>query len=297
MKVGFIALIGRPNAGKSTLINSILNEKIAIMSAKPQTTRDVVQGILTTQDAQYVFIDTPGVHKGQNELGRQMSKNALSSAYGVDVILFLADATKPFGKGDEFILNTIKEYDTPVFLLLNKIDLLKKEELIQTLNAWKEVYPFKEIIPLSAKTKDNVETLLDVVKGYLNEGELYYPEGQITDHSERFMVSELVREKVLQLTEEEVPHSVFVRVDNMKFERKVVHIHATIVVDRDSQKGIIIGKGGSMLKMIGEKSRLEMEHMFGKKVFLELFVRAEKDWRNKPKTLTELGYMEPKEEK
>lgn len=290
-KSGFIALIGRPNAGKSTLINSILNEKIAIMSSKPQTTRDVVQGILTTEDAQYIFIDTPGVHKPQHELGRQMSKSALNSAYGVDVILFMADATKEYGRGDEFILENIKSYNTPVFLLLNKIDLLSKEELIACLTKWQEVFNFAEIIPLSAKKNDNIETLLSVIKGYLKEGEKFYPEGQITDHSERFMIGELVREKVLLLTNEEVPHSVFVRVDDMKFERKKVHIHASIVVDRDSQKGIIIGKGGSMLKKIGELSRIDMEEMFGMKVFLELFVRVEKDWRNKNKTLTELGYL------
>ena len=291
-KSGFIALIGRPNAGKSTLINSIVNEKIAIMSSKPQTTRDVIQGIVTTEDAQFVFIDTPGIHKPQHELGRHMSKNALSSAYGVDVILFMVDVTKEFGRGDQFILDNIKDNEAPVFLLVNKIDLISKDVLLQRLNEWQSKFPFAEIIPISAASRDNIPTLLNVIKGYLKEGEPYYPEGQITDHSERFMDAELIREKVLQLTNEEVPHSVFVRIDQIEFDRKKVHIHATIVVDRDSQKGIIIGKGGSMLKKIGEMARKDMEAMYGKKVFLELFVRVEKDWRNKEKTLSELGYID-----
>lgn len=293
-KSGFITLIGRPNAGKSTLLNALLHEKVAIMSSKPQTTRDVVQGILSDEEAQLVFIDTPGVHKPQHELGRQMSRAALSSAYGVDVIYFLADGTSPYGRGDEFILNNIKEYGVPVFLLLTKIDLLSKEELLATLTKWQDVYEFAEIIPISAKKENNLDTLIKVTKGYLKEGEPFYPIGQITDHSERFMCGEMIREKVLQLTEEEVPHSVFVVIDEMKFDRNKCSIHASIVVERDSQKGIIIGKGGAMLKEIGLRARQDIEQMLGKKVYLELFVRVEKDWRNKNRTLTELGYMEPK---
>lgn len=293
-KSGFITLIGRPNAGKSTLLNALLHEKVAIMSSKPQTTRDVVQGILTDEEAQLVFIDTPGVHKPQHELGRQMSRAAINSAYGVDVIYFLADATKEYGRGDEFILNNIKDFGAPVFLLLTKIDLMPKDKLLDTLMKWQSVYEFAEIIPISAKMEDNLDTLLSVTKGYLKEGELFYPEGQITDHSEKFMCGEMIREKVLQLTEEEVPHSVFVVIDEMKFDRSKCHIHASIVVERDSQKGIIIGKGGSMLKQIGLLARQDIEQMLGKKVYLELFVRVEKDWRNKNRTLTELGYMEAK---
>ena len=293
-KSGFITLIGRPNAGKSTLLNALLHEKVAIMSSKPQTTRDVVQGILTDEEAQFVFIDTPGVHKPQHELGRQMSRAAINSAYGVDVIYFLADATKEYGRGDEFILNNIKDFGAPVFLLLTKIDLMAKDKLLDTLMKWQSVYEFAEIIPISAKMEDNLDTLLSVTKGYLKEGQLYYPEGQITDHSEKFMCGEMIREKVLQLTEEEVPHSVFVVIDDMKFDRSKCHIHASIVVERDSQKGIIIGKGGSMLKQIGLLARQDIEQMLGKKVYLELFVRVEKDWRNKNRTLTELGYMEAK---
>lgn len=293
-KSGFITLIGRPNAGKSTLLNALLHEKVAIMSSKPQTTRDVVQGILTDEEAQFVFIDTPGVHKPQHELGRQMSRAAINSAYGVDVIYFLADATKEYGRGDEFILNNIKDFGAPVFLLLTKIDLMAKDKLLDTLMKWQSVYEFAEIIPISAKMEDNLDTLLSVTKGYLKEGQLFYPEGQITDHSEKFMCGEMIREKVLQLTEEEVPHSVFVVIDDMKFDRSKCHIHASIVVERDSQKGIIIGKGGSMLKQIGLLARQDIEQMLGKKVYLELFVRVEKDWRNKNRTLTELGYMEAK---
>lgn len=293
-KSGFITLIGRPNAGKSTLLNALLHEKVAIMSSKPQTTRDVVQGILTDEEAQLVFIDTPGVHKPQHELGRQMSRAAINSAYGVDVIYFLADATKEYGRGDEFILNNIKDFGAPVFLLLTKIDLMPKDKLLDTLMKWQSVFEFAEIIPISAKMEDNLDTLISVTKGYLKEGELFYPEGQITDHSEKFMCGEMIREKVLQLTEEEVPHSVFVVIDEMKFDRSKCHIHASIVVERDSQKGIIIGKGGSMLKQIGLLARQDIEAMLGKKVYLELFVRVEKDWRNKNRTLTELGYMEAK---
>lgn len=293
-KSGFITLIGRPNAGKSTLLNALLHEKVAIMSSKPQTTRDVVQGILTDDEAQIVFIDTPGVHKPQHELGRQMSKAAINSAYGVDVIYFLADATSPYGRGDEFILRNIKDFGAPVFLLLTKIDLLNKEELLDVLLKWQNVFEFAEIIPISAKKEDNLETLLKVTKGYLKEGEMFYPSGQITDHSEKFMCGEMIREKVLQLTNEEVPHSVFVVIDEMKFDRNKCSIHASIVVERDSQKGIIIGKGGSMLKQIGLLARQDIEAMLGKKVYLELFVRVEKDWRNKNRTLTELGYMESK---
>lgn len=290
-KSGFIALIGRPNAGKSTLLNAILQEKVAIMSNKPQTTRDVVHGILTVEDAQFIFIDTPGVHKPQHELGRQMSRSAMNSAFGTDVIYFMANAQQPYGRGDEFILNGLKDMDTPVFLLLNKIDLLSKEELIKCLNNWQEKFPFAEIIPISAKKEKNLDALLNVTKSYLKEGEMYYPKGQITDHSDRFMIAELIREKVLILTNEEVPHSVFVRIDKCDFQKTKVVIHASIVVDRDSQKGIIIGKQGSMLKNIGTMARDEMETLLGKKVYLDLFVRVEKDWRNKNRTLKELGYI------
>ena len=293
-KSGFITLLGRPNAGKSTLLNALLKEKVAIMSNKPQTTRDVIQGILTKGDTQFIFIDTPGVHKPQHELGRQMSKAALSSAYGVDVIYFLADATSPYGRGDEFILNNIKDYGVPVFLLLTKLDLLTKEELLNTVATWQDRFDFTEIIPISAKKSNNLDTLLKVTEEYLKEGAWFYPEGQITDHSERFMVGEMIREKVLLLTEEEVPHSVFVAVDEMKFSRSKCSIHASIVVDRDSQKGIIIGKGGAMLKKIGALSREDIEAMLGVSVYLELHVRVEKDWRNRERTLVELGYMESK---
>lgn len=294
-KSGFIALIGRPNAGKSTLLNAILQTKVAIMSNKPQTTRNIIQGIKTTETAQFVFIDTPGIHKPKSELGKQMSKSALSSAFGVDVVYFLADASAPYGKGDEFILNHLKEMDVPVFLLLNKIDLLRKEELILALNQWQEVYPFAELIPISAKKEDNIHTLLSVTESYLKEGVKYYPDDQVSDHSDRFMMGELVREKVLHLTSEEVPHSVAVVVDELKWKKESIVLHATIYVERDSQKGIIIGKQGAMLKEIGTRAREEMETMFGKRVYLELFVRVEKDWRNRERILRRLGYQDEDE--
>ncbi len=291
-KSGFIALIGRPNAGKSTLLNAILQTKVAIMSNKPQTTRNVIQGIKTTEHAQYIFIDTPGIHKPKHELGRQMSKSALNSAFGVDVVYFLADASKPYGRGDAFILESLKQMQIPVFLLLNKIDLLTKEELILALQSWQEVYEFSEIIPLSARKEDNLATLLQVTDQYLKEGTKYYPDDTISDHSDRFMIGELIREKVLHLTSEEIPHSVAVIIDELKWKKESIAIHATIYVERDSQKGIIIGKQGSLLKEVGTKAREEMEAMFGKKVYLELFVRVEKDWRNRQRILQRLGYSD-----
>ena len=291
-KSGFIALIGRPNAGKSTLLNAILQTKVAIMSNKPQTTRNVIQGIKTTEHAQYIFIDTPGIHKPKHELGRQMSKSALNSAFGVDVVYFLADASKPYGRGDAFILENLKQMQIPVFLLLNKIDLLTKEELILALQSWQEVYEFSEIIPLSARKEDNLATLLQVTDQYLKEGTKYYPDDTISDHSDRFMIGELIREKVLHLTSEEIPHSVAVIIDELKWKKESIAIHATIYVERDSQKGIIIGKQGSLLKEVGTKAREEMEAMFGKKVYLELFVRVEKDWRNRQRILQRLGYSD-----
>lgn len=294
-KSGFIALIGRPNAGKSTLLNAIMQTKVAIMSNKPQTTRNVIQGIKTTEHAQYIFIDTPGIHKPKHELGRQMSRSALNSAFGVDVVYFLADASKPYGRGDAFILDNLKQMQVPVFLLLNKIDLLTKEELILALQSWQDVYEFQEIIPLSARKENNIETLLQVTDQYLKEGTKYYPDDTISDHSDRFMIGELIREKVLHLTSEEIPHSVAVIIDELKWKKESIAIHATIYVERDSQKGIIIGKQGSLLKEVGTKAREEMETMFGKKVYLELFVRVEKDWRNRQRILQRLGYNDEDE--
>lgn len=291
-KSGFIALIGRPNAGKSTLLNAILQTKVAIMSNKPQTTRNIIQGIKTTDTAQFIFIDTPGIHKPKSELGRQMSKSAFRSAFGVDVIYFLADASAPHGHGDHFILERLNEMETPVFLLLNKIDLLSKEELILCLTQWQAIYPFAEIIPISAKKENNLDTLLSVTETYLQEGVKYYPDEQITDHGDRFMMGELIREKVLHLTREEIPHSIAVMVDELKIKKESIQLHATIYVERDSQKGIVIGKQGAMLKEIGSRAREEMEAMFGKYVFVELFVRVEKDWRNRERMLQQLGYQD-----
>lgn len=291
-KSGFISIIGRPNAGKSTLLNSILNEKIAITSQKPQTTRNNISGILTRDDAQFIFIDTPGIHKPHHELGRTLNKSAYSAIAEADVNFWMVDATQPFGTGDEFILEKIKHGHIPCFLILNKIDLLDKEKILTTLRAWQERHAFTEIFPVSALRKDNVEHLLEVTKGYLQEGPKYYPDDMTSDHGEQFQVAELIREKVLQKTEEEVPHSVAIVIEKKEETESKVFISALIVVERTSQKAILIGKQGTMIRNIRMSAQKELKDKFKKRVELELFVRVEKNWRNRTAKLQQLGYME-----
>ena len=296
MKSGFVALIGRPNAGKSTLLNALLNQKIAIISPKPQTTRNAIRGIRTDEDSQIVFVDTPGIHKPHHALGANMNKEALANAGGVDVIYYLVDASVPFGSGDEYVLNTLKQNRLPVFLLLNKIDLLSKDELMELLVAWSKRYDFKEIFPVSAKEEDNLDALLKVTKLYLEDGIQYYPSDQVCDYPEQFIMAEIVREKVLLNTEEEVPHSVAVVIERIRRKRDSLIINAMILVERDSQKGIIIGKQGQMIRKIGMEARKELEEILGSRIFLELFVRVEKDWRNKESKLRQLGYIQTEDE-
>ncbi|MFO1443422.1 GTPase Era [Bacillus sp. Bva_UNVM-123] len=293
-KSGFISIIGRPNVGKSTFLNRVIGQKIAIMSDKPQTTRNKVQGVLTTNDAQYIFIDTPGIHKPKHKLGDFMMKVAQNTLKEVDLILFMVNAQEGFGRGEEFILEKFQAVNTPIFLVINKIDQIHPDELLTIIESYKEKYDFREIVPISALEGNNVEKLLDQIKNYIPEGPQYYPADQVTDHPERFIVSELIREKALHLTREEIPHSLAVLIDKMerKEDKEIVHVMATIIVERDSQKGIVIGKQGKMLKEIGVRARVDIENLLGSKVFLELWVKVQKDWRNKMSNLRDFGFKE-----
>lgn len=290
-KSGFVAIIGRPNVGKSTLLNRIVQQKIAIMSDKAQTTRNKIQGVYTTPEAQIVFIDTPGIHKPKHRLGDYMVESAYSALREVDAVLFLVSADQPRGRGDDFIIEHLRKTKAPVFLVINKIDKIAPDELLPIIEDYRAEFDFKEVVPISATEGNNVDTLLQELVDLMPEGPQYYPEDQVTDHPEYFIVSELIREKVLFLTRDEVPHSVAVVVDSMKRdEYDKVHVQATIIVERDSQKGIIIGKGGKMLKDIGTKARMDIEHLLGNKVFLELWVKVQKNWRDKQTYLTDYGY-------
>lgn len=290
-KSGFVAIVGRPNVGKSTLLNRVVGQKIAIMSDKAQTTRNKIQGVYTTDDAQLIFIDTPGIHKPKHRLGDFMVETAYSALREVDVTLFMISADQKRGKGDDFIIERLRQSQTPVFLVINKIDKVHPDALLAIIEDYSSQMDFAEIVPISATEGNNFETLMKLLIDEMPEGPQYFPEDQITDHPEYFIVSELVREKVLLLTRDEVPHSVTVVVDSMKRDHNdKVHIQATIIVERDSQKGIIIGKGGKMLKQIGTKARLDIEHLLDDKVFLELWVKVQKDWRDKQTFLTDYGY-------
>ncbi len=296
-KSGFISIIGRPNAGKSTLLNAILQEKIAITTPKPQTTRNNISGILTREDAQFVFIDTPGIHKPKHELGRTLNKNAYAAIAEADLNYWMVDATQPFGGGDEFLLEKMKQAKIPVFLILNKVDLLSKEEVLETLIQWQNRMQFAEIFPISALTRENVEHLLEVTKSYLQEGVQYFPDDMISDHGENFQIAEIIREKVLFKTEEEVPHSVAVVIENKEETDTKMFLQALIIVERTSQKSILVGKQGTMIRAIRLSAQKELKAKFKKKVELELFVRVEKNWRNRTSKLHQLGYLEMEEGK
>jgi len=294
-KSGFISIIGRPNVGKSTFLNHVIGQKIAIMSDKPQTTRNKIQGVLTREHSQMIFIDTPGIHKPKHKLGEFMVKVSKNTLREVDLILFMVNAEEKIGKGDEFIMEMLRDTDTPVFLVVNKIDKVHPDELLKIIDDYRQQMDFAEVIPISALEGNNVERLLETIEKYLPEGPQYYPSDQITDHPERFIISELIREKVLHLTREEVPHSVAVVIDQIRRDEKnenLIHVMATIMVERDSQKGIIIGKGGKLLKEIGTLARRDIEMLLGSKVYLELWVKVQKDWRNKITYLRDFGYRE-----
>ncbi|PFK45810.1 GTPase Era [Bacillus cereus] len=292
-KSGFVSIIGRPNVGKSTFLNRIIGQKIAIMSDKPQTTRNKIQGVYTENDSQVIFIDTPGIHKPKHKLGDFMVKMAQTTLKEVDIVLFMVNAVEGFGRGEEFIIEKLKETKQPVFLVINKIDQVHPEQLLELIDQYRKLHEFAEIVPISALDGNNVEALIGTIKKYLPEGPQYYPDNQVTDHPERFIIAELIREKVLHLTREEVPHSVAVVIDAIqKREGGAVYINATIIVERPSQKGIIIGKQGKMLKEVGKRARFDIEALLGSKVFLEVWVKVQKDWRNKMSQLRDLGFRE-----
>ncbi|MBN6888910.1 GTPase [Cytobacillus horneckiae] len=293
-KSGFISIIGRPNVGKSTFLNRVIGQKIAIMSDKPQTTRNKVQGVLTTDDAQFIFIDTPGIHKPKHKLGDFMMKVAQNTLKEVDAIIFMVNAEEGFGKGEEFILEKFQTVNTPIILVINKIDRIHPDQLLPIMDSYKEKYDFSDIVPISALEGNNVDNLLKQIKNYLPEGPQYYPADQVTDHPERFIISELIREKALHLTREEIPHSLAVLIDKIERQgdKDIIHVMATIIVERDSQKGIVIGKQGKMLKEVGKRARVDIENLLGTKVYLELWVKVQKDWRNKMSQLRDFGFRE-----
>ncbi|MFZ5590610.1 MAG: GTPase Era [Bacillota bacterium] len=289
-KSGFVAIVGRPNVGKSTLLNRLVGQKIAIMSDKPQTTRHKIHSVITRPDAQIVLMDTPGIHKPKHKLGEYMVEVALNTLREVDVVLFLVEAGRP-GPGDLYIIEQLKQVKTPVLLVINKIDLVPRQELLPLIESYRTTLDYKEIIPLSALTGENVDVLPELLIKYLPEGPKYYPDDMVTDRPERFIMAELIREKVLHLTFQEVPHSVAVVVENVERRRDdLVAVDAVIYTERDSQKAILIGKGGQMLKKIGQLAREEMEALFGNKIFLQLWVKVKEDWRNRESIIRQFGY-------
>lgn len=293
MKSGFVSFIGRPNVGKSTLLNSILNKKVVITSNKPQTTRNLVQGIYNEDDTQIVFVDTPGIHKAHTKLGRVLNKQAYFTIDDVDIIIMVVDITEKVGSGDKFVIDILKNIQNkPVFLVINKIDKLPREEILSKIEEYMSLYNFTEVIPVSAKNKDNVDRLIEVIKKYLPDNIKYFDSDTVTNSSPEFTISELIREKVLELTDEEVPHSVTCVVDELYEKEKIINIGASIIVDRENLKKIIIGKNGSMIKEIGIRARKDIEEYFGKQVYLDLFVKVIPKWRDKEKFLNMIGYKD-----
>lgn len=289
---GFVAIVGRPNVGKSTFLNRVVGQKVAIMSNKAQTTRNKIQGIYTTEHSQIVFIDTPGIHKPQNKLDEFMMNSATSALNEVDTVLFMVSAKDRMGAGDTFIIDQLKKVKQPVYLIVNKIDTVHPNDLAPFVEQYQAELDFAQVFPISALQGNNVDELLATLNQNLPEGPQYYPDDQITDHPEYFVVSELIREKILELTRDEVPHSVAVNVERMRRnDQDKLKIEATIIVERDGQKGIIIGKGGKMLKEIGTRARRDIEHLLGDKVYLQLWVKIDKNWRDNQRYLNELGYQ------
>ena len=292
MKSGFIALVGRPNVGKSTLLNAIMGKKVAITSNKPQTTRNLIQGIYNDEESQMVFVDTPGIHKPKHKLGKLLNKQTYITFNDVDIILFLVDITEELGKGDKFVIDLLKDVSVPVILVINKIDKLPRLEILKKIEEYKDLYNFDEIIPVSAYKKDNVDRLINVLKSKLTDNIKYYEDGTWTNVSNSFLISELIREKILELTDEEVPHSVSVVVDQIEYNNNAANINATIIVDRENLKKILIGKNGTMIKEIGIRARRDIEPLIGRNVYLELFVKVIPKWRDREKFLNEIGFKE-----
>ena len=291
-KSGFVTLIGRPNVGKSTLMNYLIGQKIAITSNKPQTTRNRIQTVLTTDEGQIVFVDTPGIHKAKNKLGEYMVNVAEKTLNEVDVVLWLVEPTTFIGAGEQHIAKQLQRVKTPVILVINKVDSVKREEILPAIAAYKDIYDFADIVPVSARSGDNTDELLRVIMKYLPYGPQFYDEDTVTDQPERQIVAELIREKALHSLQDEIPHGIAVAIDRMKMQNKVMHIDATIICERDSHKGIIIGKQGSMLKKIGSTARYEIERMWDCKVNLKLWVKVKKDWRDSEFLMKNFGYRE-----
>lgn len=291
MKSGFVSIIGRPNTGKSTLLNSIIKEKVAIISAKPQTTRNLIQGIYNEEDTQIVFVDTPGIHKPIDKLGVALNDQAYYSINDVDILLLVVDASVPYGKGDQFIIDKLQNVDKPVFLILNKIDKMSDNEILIKINEYKDLYEFAEIIPVSALKSDNTDRLISVLKNYLPDNVRYFMDGETTTSELDFRLSELVREKIFIHTNDEVPHSISCKLIGFEEERDIVKIYIDIIVDRDSLKKIIVGSNGQMIKTIGYEARLDMEELLKKKVYLELYCKTIKKWREKERYIKDLGYL------
>ena len=291
-KSGFVTLIGRPNVGKSTLMNYLIGQKIAITSNKPQTTRNRIQTVLTTEEGQIIFVDTPGIHKAKNKLGEYMVNVAERTLNEVDAVLWLVEPTTFIGAGEKHIADQLKKVTTPVILVINKVDSVKKEEVLASIAAYQDIYDFAAIVPVSARSGENTKELLKVVYQYLPYGPQFYDEDTITDQPERQIVAELIREKALHCLNEEIPHGIAVVIDSMKEKGKVMHIDATIICERDSHKGIIIGKQGSMLKKIGSTARYEIEKMLDMQANLKLWVKVKKDWRDSDFLVKNFGYRE-----
>ena len=294
-KSGFVTLIGRPNVGKSTLMNYLIGQKIAITSNKPQTTRNRIQTVLTTEEGQIIFVDTPGIHKAKNKLGEYMVNVAERTLNEVDAVLWLVEPTTFIGAGEKHIADQLKKVTTPVILVINKVDSVKKEEVLASIAAYQDIYDFAAIVPVSARSGENTKELLKVVYQYLPYGPQFYDEDTITDQPERQIVAELIREKALHCLNEEIPHGIAVVIDSMKKKGKVMHIDATIICERDSHKGIIIGKQGSMLKKIGSTARYEIEKMLDMQANLKLWVKVKKDWRDSDFMIKNFGYREDDE--
>ena len=289
-KSGFVTLIGRPNVGKSTLMNRLIGQKIAITSNKPQTTRNRIQTVLTTEEGQIVFVDTPGIHKAKNKLGEYMVNVAERTLNEVDVVLWLVEPTAFIGAGEKHIAEQLGKVKTPVVLVINKVDMVKKEEILGFIDAYRKIYDFAEIVPVSARNGDNTDELIKVILKYLPYGPQFYDEDTVTDQPERQIVAELIREKALHSLNDEIPHGIAVAIDAMKYRRKIVDIDATIICERDSHKGIIIGKQGAMLKKIGSTARYEIEKMLDMQVNLKLWVKVKKDWRDSDFLIKNFGY-------
>ncbi len=292
MRSGFVSLVGRPNVGKSTLLNKIIGSKVAITSSKPQTTRNIIQGIYNEEDTQIIFVDTPGIHKPNHKLGKVLNKQAYHSVRDVEAILFLVDAKAGMGAGDKYILENLKNSDIPVILVINKIDGMSNDEIFLKINEYKDLYDFADIVPVSALKKKNVDTLINVIKKYLTDDIKYYDDDAITNRNKDFQISEIVREKLFNLTNDEVPHSITCIVEDMKKDKNKYIINVLIIVDRDSLKKIVIGKNGEMLKKVGTMARKEIEELLDATVYLELYVKTIKKWRDREKYLNELGYYD-----